>query len=502
MTFDHGTEAAAAALEHNVAGPQGQVGLLDLAHDAILVRGFSDSTIRYWNRGAEELYGWGREETVGRVSHTLLETGFPRPLEEIQVELARVGRWEGELAHTRRDGKRLVVASRWALQRDEWGRPIATLEINTDITDRRQAEEVRARLAAIVESSEDAIIGKTLEGTITRWNPGAERLYGYAPEEVVGQQISLLIPPDRPDELPGILARLRRGERIDHYETERVTKDGRRVHVSLSISPIRAGDDRLVGAATIARDITERIRAEAERVRLEWQLAGYAAQLEAANQELEAFSYSVSHDLRAPLRSIDGFSQALLEDYGDRPDEPGRGYLGRVRAAAQRMAELIDDLLHLARVTRAELRPEVVDLSALAEAAADQLQKSAPGRAVELVIRPGIRGRGDRRLLQIALENLLGNAWKFTAGRDPARIEFGITEADGQPAYFVRDNGVGFDMAYAGKLFGAFQRLHGAQEFEGTGIGLATVQRIVHRHGGRVWAEAAVDRGATFYFTL
>ena len=370
------------------------------------------------------------------------------------------------------------------------------------VDERARVDETRARLAAIVESSDDAIIGKTLEGIITSWNPGAERLYGYTAEEVIGRSISILIPADRPDELPAILERLRRGERIDHYETERISKDGRRVHVSLSISPVKNSDGRIVGAATIARDITERIRLEAERARLERERREYAAQLEAANRELEAFSYSVSHDLRAPLRSIDGFSQALLEDYADRLDEQGRDYLGRVRAASQRMAELIDDLLHLARVTRAELRPETVDLSALAEAIADQLRHSDPGRRVELAIPPGIRAEGDARLLRIVLENLLGNAWKFTARRDRARIELGITESDGQRAYFVRDNGVGFDMAYAGKLFGAFQRLHGAREFEGTGIGLATVQRIVHRHGGRVWAEAAVDRGATFSFTL
>jgi PAS domain S-box-containing protein len=198
---------------------------------------------------------------LGRASHALLQTGFPRPLEEIQAELFCAGWWEGELAQTRRDGKRLIVASRWALQTDERGRPIATLEINTDVTERRRAEEAQARLAAIVASSDDAIIGKTLAGTITSWNPAAERLYGYTAGEVIGQPISLLIPPDRPDELPAILERLRRGARIDHYETERVAKDGRRVHVSLSISPVTGGDGRIIGAATIARDVTERIRA-------------------------------------------------------------------------------------------------------------------------------------------------------------------------------------------------------------------------------------------------
>jgi light-regulated signal transduction histidine kinase (bacteriophytochrome) len=231
-------------------------------------------------------------------------------------------------------------------------------------------------------------------------------------------------------------------------------------------------------------------------------------QLEAANNELEAFSYSVSHDLRSPLRSIDGFSQALLEDYRDCLDETGKGYLERVRAATQRMGQLIDDLLHLSRVTRSELCRQPVDLSAMAHRITDELHRREPERPVEFVIAEGLAVEGDRRLLQVALENLLGNAWKYSSKRARARVEFGVSElrapgANGElPAYFVRDNGVGFDQAYVHKLFGAFQRLHGMNEFPGTGIGLATVQRIVRRHGGEAWAEGAVDQGATIYFTL
>ena len=238
----------------------------------------------------------------------------------------------------------------------------------------------------------------------------------------------------------------------------------------------------------MAREIAERKRAEEA--------------LEAANKELEAFSYSVSHDLRAPLRSIDGFSQALLEDYAERLDEQGRDYLHRVRAASQRMAHLIDDMLKLSHVTRAELSREEVDLSALAQEIAAELRRAQPGREVEFTVASGLRVHGDPKLLRIVIENLLGNAWKFTGKHSGARIEFGMTHRDGKPAYFVRDNGVGFDMAYAGKLFGAFQRLHDSREFPGTGIGLATVQRVIHKHGGRVWAEGEVEKGATFYFSL
>jgi light-regulated signal transduction histidine kinase (bacteriophytochrome) len=225
--------------------------------------------------------------------------------------------------------------------------------------------------------------------------------------------------------------------------------------------------------------------------------------LEVANKELEAFSYSVSHDLRAPLRAIDGFSLALLEDYGDRLDEDARGYLERVRAGTQRMGRLIDDLLGLSRVARVELRRERVNLSALAESVVEEIRRSEPERDVVIDVEQGLGAVGDPHLLRIVLTNLLGNSWKFTAHAPRPRIEFGAaSEGMSEREYFVRDNGAGFDMAYAGKLFGAFQRLHTQGEYPGTGIGLATVQRIVHRHGGRVYANAAPGEGATFFFTL
>jgi light-regulated signal transduction histidine kinase (bacteriophytochrome) len=226
------------------------------------------------------------------------------------------------------------------------------------------------------------------------------------------------------------------------------------------------------------------------------------AATEAANRELEAFSYSVAHDLRAPLRSIDGFSHALLEEYADKLDDEGKQHLRYVREAAQDMADLIDGLLSLSRVARSELRREPVDLADIARALIAQLERAEPGRNVATAVAPGLVVEGDPRLLKVVLENLLGNAWKFTRKRAAAKIDVGVTHSEGQQIYFVRDNGAGFDMAYAAKLFGVFQRLHSAAEFEGSGIGLATVQRIVHRHGGRVWAEGKVDHGATFCFTL
>jgi PAS domain S-box-containing protein len=253
-------------------------------------------------------------------------------------------------------------------------------------------------------------------------------------------------------------------------------------------------------------DITDRKQAEEEirklNAELEQRVIDRTARLNATNKELESFAHSVSHDLRAPLRGIDGWSLALLEDYGERLDDQARQYLKLVRAETQQMGRLIDDLLKLSRITRAEMQLAPIDLTAMASRIAGRLQEERPDHRIEFIIQPGLRADGDGQLLEIALSNLLDNAIKFTGKQTQARIEFGEAEADEGKAFFVRDNGVGFDMSYAPKLFGAFQRLHKTSEFPGTGIGLATVQRIIHRHGGRIWAEAKTDRGATFYFTL
>ena len=248
--------------------------------------------------------------------------------------------------------------------------------------------------------------------------------------------------------------------------------------------------------------VKESRRAEDELQALNESARRHASQLEAVNQELEAFSYSVSHDLRAPLRSIDGFSSALMEDCAGQLDDQANSYLRRIRAATQRMAQLIDDLLKLARVSRSEMRTESVDLSALANGMLAECRKANPNREVECVVQDHVLGHGDPQLLSLVLENLIGNAWKFTSKTLRAKIEFAAADQDGEEVYFVRDNGAGFDMTYSEKLFGAFQRLHSLSEFPGTGVGLATVQRIIRRHGGRVSAQGAEGKGATFSFTL
>jgi light-regulated signal transduction histidine kinase (bacteriophytochrome) len=270
----------------------------------------------------------------------------------------------------------------------------------------------------------------------------------------------------------------------------------------VTVTALRDEGGQLRGFAKVIRDLSEPQRAEAEIRKLHEDLKRRAGELEVANKELEAFNYSVSHDLRNPLSIIDGMSWALLQQCADRLDERGKHYLDRIRAACKRMQQLIEDLLHLSRVSRSEMQIARVDLSELAQRIALQLQQAQPERQVEFDIAAGVAAVGDEQLLQIALENLLGNAWKYTGKKPVARITFGVTQQQGEAVYFVSDTGAGFDMDSAGQLFVAFRRLHKKEEFEGTGIGLTTVERIIHRHGGRIWAESELGKGATFYFTL
>ncbi len=459
--------------------------------------------VRSWNVGAQHIKGYAESEILGQHFsrfYTPQDVAAGRPDAALQAAAAR-GQFAEEAWRVRKDGSRFWADVLINAVRDDRGALVGFAKVTRDLTERKRAEqalrasEERFRILAV--TANDAILSADSHGNITYFNPGAERIFGYTAEEVSGRPLTTLMPERFEEAHRAGLARYlaTREARVIGRTVELAgrRKDGTEFPLELSLAAWNQGAE--VAFTAIIRDITSRKEGE-ERLR------SYATQLEAANKELEAFSYSVSHDLRAPLRSLDGFSQALLEDYHDRLDDTGRDFLQRVRAASQRMGTLIDDLLSLSRVTRGELQVEAVDLSALATALAAELQRSDPQRDVRVAIAPDLVARGDPGLMRIVLQNLLGNAWKFTGKRSPAHVEVGSKAHDGRRAFFVQDDGAGFDMAYAAKLFGAFQRLHASDEFPGSGIGLATVQRIIHRHGGQVWAEGIPGRGATFYFTL
>lgn len=354
----------------------------------------------------------------------------------------------------------------------------------------------QARLAAIVSSSDDAIISKTLDGVIQTWNKSAERIFGWTAEEAIGKPLLLIIPPDRHFEEVEILAQLRRGERIDHFETVRMRKDGSYVDVSVTVSPIRNAMGQLVGASKIARDISEqkhiqeRLNEELERLVKE-----RTVDLEKANREMEGFTYSVSHDLRGPLRSIVSSCMILREDFGPSLPAEVLEELDKQSKAAKKMADLIDDLLKLSRLGRQELRKTDLDLTTMAtEIAAELLNGKC---SADFKIQPGLRAHGDSPTIRLALNNLLENACKFSP--NGGTIEFKSENG----AFLVRDQGIGFDQQYEEKLFLPFERLVRECEYPGTGIGLANVKRVMERHGGKVWAKSeGADKGATFYFQL
>jgi len=509
---------------------------------------------------------------------------------------------------------------------------LALFFLNTGMAEEKQTRERLRLLASIVNCSNDAIISKELDSTVTSWNTGAERIFGYTAAEMLGQSVTRLIPPDRQTEEDRIIDQVRKGESVEHFETLRVAKDGRMLNVSVTVSPIKDKDGRVVGASKVARDITEQKaaqqalleretqfrtmmdaipqlawmanadgsvfwynqrwydytgttlkdmegwgwkqvhdpeylpkvmdrwsasiatgdpfemefplravsgqfgwfltrvvpikdaagkvvrwfgtntdlsqqRAAAEEIRelnvkLEQRVAERTAELQTANKELEAFSYSVSHDLRSPLRAVDGFSQAVIEDCANLLPDQGKKDLQTIRAAAQRMGQLIDDLLAFSRLGRAPIKIVEINTSRMVRDVLDELHDLRKDRKVEIILKELSPCHGDPALLNQVWVNLLSNALKYTSNCPVAAIEIGSRAEQDTTVYYVRDNGAGFDMRYAQKLFGVFQRLHRLDEFEGTGVGLAIVHRVITRHGGRIWADAKPGCGATFHFTL
>lgn len=472
--------------------------IVDSTDDAIVSKNL-DGIIQTWNRGAERIFGYTAEETIGKSILMLLpQERYP----EEDMILGKIRRNERvehfETQRRTKDGRLIDVSVTISPVLDASGVVIGASKIARDITYRVREATDRARLAAIIDSSDDAIISKDLNGIVQTWNGGAERIFGYMAEEMIGQSILAILPPDRYDEETRILNRLRRGERIDHYETARRRKDGRLVDVSVTISPIRDASGRIVGASKVARDISDRKVLEATMIRLREELEERVRErtsaLESAHREMEAFTHSVSHDLRGPLRSIASTSAILLEDYVDRLPVEAQEMLQRQLRSSKYLAQLIEDLLKYSRIGQAAMNVVDFDFSEVANEIAADLRNTYPN--IGFRVQEGMRATGDRSLLRLLAQNLMENGAKFSKG--DGLVEVG-KQAD---TFFVRDQGVGFEMLYADKIFQPFERLVRQDEFAGTGIGLANVRRIIERHGGAIWVHSNPGEGTTFFFTL
>jgi PAS domain S-box-containing protein len=592
--------------------PQDQLllAMFESSESAIIAKTL-DGTIRTWNKGAADMYGYSAADIIGHPISTLCP---PDRKNEIGDILEKIARGETithyETVRQRRNGDSFPVSVSVSPISDISGKIVGASSITSDISGRRQASQSQARLASIVEFSHDAILTLDLDGVIDSWNAGAERLYGFSAAEAIGHHSDLFIPGEEHADVHKVLAALAGGERMEEYQVERVCKDGSTIEVMITMASLTDEDGVITGVSAVVRDITPQQRAAArfqglleaapdamicvdsagrivlvnaqterlfgyQRADLEGQpveilvpdaaraghgarRARYAADprprligadrdvsgrrqdgttfpaeislssldtnqgtlisaavrdvsvqrqarddLQRTNRNLESLAYSIAHDLRTPLRSLAGFSTALAEEYGDVIGETGRGYAERIEGASVHIGEVLDSLMHLSRISRAEISLQEVDLGAQAADIAAELQRRDPGRSVAFAIQQPAWALADPALARTILHSLLGNAWKFTSGRDDAVIEFGMTPvADARVSCYVRDNGAGFDPAYVGKLFRPFQRLHTTDEFPGTGIGLATVREIVDRHGGQSWAEGMTGHGATVSFTL
>lgn len=485
--------------------------------DAVISTDF-DGRVTFLNPVAERLTGWSEAEALGRPLDEvfrIVNEVTRQPTESPVARVLRDGVVVGLANHTvllARNGAEWPIDDTAAPIRSSTGQLIGVVLVFRDVGDRRRAEENALRLAAIVTGSDDAIIAKDLNGTVQSWNPAAERMFGYAPDEIVGQSITKLLPPDRPNEEDEILGRLERGDRVEHYETLRVRKDGRTIHVSLTISPIRDEDGRIIGASKIARDITDQkaselaLRAaqsklESHALDLERKVAERTARLQEVVSELEAFSYSLSHDLRAPLRAIQGFTEIVLTEHLQEMPEAA-DYLRRVVNAAARMDRLIQDVLAFARVSRQEIHVSPLDVEKLVRDLVEERPELHPPRAEVVIASPLLPVIGHDASLTQCLTNLLDNAVKFVPPGTMPRVDVSTYARDGYVRINVRDNGIGIDPEGQRRLFTVFQRLANAHNYQGTGIGLAIVRKAAERMGGRVGVDSAPGAGSTFWVEL
>jgi len=452
-------------------------------------------SITYVNDKFCTISKYSREELLGQ-DHRIINSGYhPKEFfQQMYRTIAQGGVWRGEIRNRAKDGSFYWVDSTIVGFAGADGKLEKYVAIRADITERKRAEEVRERLAAVVESSDDAIIGKTLDGVITTWNHGAEKVFGYPVSEAVGKPMQMLVPPERANEEADILARVERGESVEHFETVRVRKDGKGIDVSVTISPIRDSSGAIVGVSKVARDISERKRAEQR-------LADKVEELARSNRDLEQFAYAASHDLQEPLRMVASYTQLLAERYGGKLDENADKFLGYAREGALRMQVLIRDLLTFSRVVQAGVPRKNVDCDVALEEALQSLTAAIEesGAVVTHTALPNVWA--DQTQIAQVFQNLIGNAIKFHNGAPP-QCAVSAEKSGCNWLFSVSDNGIGIAPEYAENIFVVFQRLHARTEYPGNGIGLAICKKIIEHYGGTIWVESKVGEGSTFKFTL